>query len=611
MIVELLSLWRKKIIHSFSRQSQSLRKFQKQRHFDKQLVSFLNKSKFPTPKQWRYLSKVLNKKERRHLSILSLILFIAFLSFLISGYWLLTVALPRAGGEYVEGLIGSPRFINPILAQTDADKDLARLVFSGLLKYDKHRQLVPDLAERYEISEDQLVYTFYLKSNIFWHDGESFDADDVIFTIASIQDPEFNSPLSRSFRGISAEKVDEQTVKFTLKETFAPFLGSLIVGILPEHLWYAIPPSNASLTELNRAPIGTGAWKFEKSAKDKTGVIKSYTLVKNTGYYGDQPHLNKIIFKFYGDFISAVDALKSKDVEGLAYLPKDLSAELIKYKNLNYHYLDQPQYTAIFFNQRNNELLKADYIRQAIALSIDKEVIVKDIFNSDGRVAHGPTLPGIGINPEIKVYNYDPNVAVQLLEKNGWPLVATTTEDGLTKQIRIKKSWELRLKLTTVDQPINVKAAELIKISLEQIGFGVDLILVDKSKILQEVINPRGYEALLFAENLGSDPDPFPFWHSSQNEYPGLNLAIFTDRQADKLLEDARKTSDWAERKGKYLEFQKIIAEALPAVFLYNTTYTYPQDKVIKGFDLAGIASPADRFANLSEWFVKTKRVWK
>lgn len=588
-----------------------MRKFQKQHHFDKQLVSFLNKSKFPTFKQWRYLPKILNPKERRRLSILSLIIFVAVLSFLISGYLLLTVAVPKAGGEYVEGLIGSPRFINPILAQTDADKDLSHLIFSGLLKYDKHRQLAPDLAASYEISDDQLIYTFHLKNNIFWHDGENFGADDVVFTIAAIQDPEFNSPLSRGFRGITAEKIDNQTVRFILKEPFAPFLGSLTVGILPEHLWYAVPPSNAGLTELNRAPIGTGAWKFEKSTKDKIGVIKSYTLAKNIGYYGEQSYLNKIIFKFYGDFISAVDALKTKDVEGLAYLPKDLSAELIKYKNLNYHYLDQSQYTAIFFNQRNNELLKTDYIRQAIALSIDKEVIVKDILGSDGRVAQGPTLPGIDINPAIKIYNYDPEAAVQLLEKNGWPLISTTTEDGLTKQIRAKKSWELRLKLTTVDQPTNVKTAELVKISLEQIGFGIDLKLVDKSKILQEVINQRDYELLLFAENLGTDPDPFPFWHSSQNEYPGLNLAIFTDRQADKLLEDARKTNNWEERKIKYLEFQKIIAEALPAVFLYNTTYTYPQDKVIKGFNLSGVASPADRFANISDWFIKTKRVWK
>lgn len=609
--MEQLSSLRKKVLSHFSHQKKSLRRFQKQHHWDKQLVSVLNKSKFPTIRQLRYLPKVLTKQERQKISILSLIIFLALVVFLVNGYFLATVSVPKIGGEYTEGLIGSPRFINPILAQTDVDKDLSRLIFPGLLKYDENRQLVPDLAESYEISEDQLTYTFHLRNDIAWHDGEKFTANDIIFTIASIQDPEFNSPLSRSFIGIIAESVDEHTVRFILKEPFAPFLSLLTVGILPEHLWYVIPPANATLTELNRAPIGTGAWKFDKFSKDRVGVIKSYSLIRNDNYYDNKPYLDRIIFKFYGDFNSAVDALKSKDVQGIAYLPKEFRVDLDKYKNLNYHNLDQPQYTALFFNQNNNEFLKADYVRQVIALAIDKKTIVKDIFNSEGRIADVPSLPGIVVNPDITKYDYDPVAAAALLEKNGWQLTATTTEDGITKQVRQKKDWYLQLKLTTVDQPVNVKTAELIKASLDQIGFDVKLDIIDKSKILQDVIKNRNYESLLFSENLGTDPDPFPFWHSSQNEYPGLNLAIFTNKAADKLLEDARRSSDWNERRDKYLEFQKIIAEELPAISLFNATYTYPQDKSVKGFNLYSIAVPADRFSDLFGWFVKTKRIWK
>jgi len=609
--VELISSWRKKVLDHFSYQKKSLRKFQKRHHWDKQLVGVLNKSKFPSLKQLRYFSKVLTKKERQQISVLFLIILLALGIFLVNGYLLTTVSVPKIGGEYTEGLIGSPRFINPILAQTDVDKDLSHLIFSGLLKYDKNRQLVPDLAQSYDISEDQLTYTFYLKDNIYWHDGQKFSANDIIFTVASIQDPQFNSPLARSFIGIVAEKVDEMTVRFVLKESFGPFLGLLTFGILPEHVWYVIPPSNATLTELNRAPIGTGAWKFDKFSKDRVGVIKSYTLVRNDGYYDGKPYLDKIIFKFYGDFNSAVEALKSKDVSGIAYLPKELSADLEKYKNLNYHNLDQPQYTALFFNQNNNDLLKADYIRQAMAMAIDKKTIVKDIYRNEGRIAEAPSLPGIIVNPDIKKYEYNPEAAVALLEKNGWPMTSTTTPDGITKQIRQKKDWYLQLKLTTVDQPVNILTAELIKVSLEQIGFGVEIEIIDKSKILQDIIKTRSYESLLFSENLGSDPDPFPFWHSSQNEYPGLNLAIFTNSKVDKLLEDARRSNNWDVRRDKYLEFQKIIAEELPAISLFNTTYTYPQDKIIQGFDLSNIAVPADRFSNIFEWFIKTKRIWK
>ena len=221
--MELLSYWREKITNFFSYQKKSLRKFQKQHHLDRQLVSILNKSKFPTLRQLRYLPKILKPQERRQTNILFIITFTAWLIFGVAGYFLATTAVPAPGGEYIESLIGSPRFVNPILAQTDVDRDLVRLIFSGLLKYDEHRQLTTDLAESYDVSSDQLTYTFYLKKNVFWQDSEKFDADDVVFTIASIQDPEFNSPLSRSFRGIIAQKVDENTVNFTLKEPFAPF----------------------------------------------------------------------------------------------------------------------------------------------------------------------------------------------------------------------------------------------------------------------------------------------------------------------------------------------------------------------------------------------------
>jgi len=607
--VSLLSTLAKKLSHSFSQEAKKLKKIKRQHHLDKSLVTGLNKSKFPTIKQIKHLPKVLDNKERKRAKVLTSIIIICAAILLIKGYFTLTVSIPKDGGEYIEGLIGAPSFINPILAQSDADRDLSRLIFSGLLKWDKDRQLVPDLAIDFEVSADQLTYTFHLRQDVAWHDNEPFKADDVVFTVASIQDPEYDSPLSRSFRGVTAEKIDDYTVTFTIGEPFAPFLGLLTFGILPEHLWYSIPPANAQLAELNKAPIGTGAWKFDNFKKDKTGNIKSYTVVQNKNYYGDNPYLKKIIFKFYGDFISAVEALKSKDVQGVAYLPKEFQADLKKNKNIDYHNLIQPQYTAVFFNQRKNNLLATNYIRQALALATNKKKIMSDAFNQEGQIIDGPTLPGIEINPDIKKYNYDPEAAVALLEKNGWQLTATTTSDGITHQVRKKNAWYLEIELTTVDQPETIKTAEIIKESWDQIGVKTNLVIIDRSKILQDTIKPRNYEALLFGENLGSDPDPFPFWHSSQNEHPGLNLAIFTNKTVDKLLEDARKTNNWEERKKNYLEFQKIVAEELPAIFLYNPTYTYPQDQKIKGFDLIGIAVPADRFANINDWYVKTKRI--
>lgn len=608
----LTNFFKKKIEHFFDRQNVKLKKFSQQHHFDRQLVVGLFKKKKLSLKHIKYLPNFLTSGEKRQANIL--IIIIAGAGLLLAGnlFFLFTQSVARSGGEYSEGMVGSPRFINPILSQTNSiDSDLSRLIFSSLVAYDKNQELTPDLAESYDISEDQLVYTFKLKNNVKWHDGENFTANDVVFTVASIQDQEFKSPLGRKFRGVVCEKIDDYTVKFTLKEPFAPFISMLTFGILPEHLWYNIPPANADLNELNKKPVGTGPWAVDSFKKDASGIIKSYTLVPNNDYYGKKPYLSKLIFKFYGDNMSAIDALKNKNIDGISYLPRELRGELWKHNNIIYHELEQPQYSGVFFNQQKNTLLQSAYIRQALALAINKQKIITQVFGGDAKLLDAPILPGIDNNPDIVKYEFNAEGAASLLEKNGWMMTSTTTASGLTEQYRTKKGWDLKIVLTVADQPQYIAAANIIKEGWDQIGVKTVLEIVDKTKIVQDNINGRKYEALLFSENMSSDPDPFAFWHSSQNEYPGANLAIFTNKNVDALLESARKYNNIADRQSKYWEFQKIISSELPVIFLYSPTYTYPQDKAIKGFDVSGISSYSDRFANINEWYVKTKRIIK
>ena len=575
-------------------------------------MASLNESKLPSLRQLRYLPKVFSKPEAMKAQLLILVIVICAIAIGYQARLLMTVAVPIAGGEYAEALIGSPRYINPILSQTnEVDADLSRLIFSSLLRYNTQGEIIPDLAESYEVSEDQLTYTFHLRQNVKWHDGETFKADDIIFTVASIQDPEFKSPLAKTFRQITAEKVDDYTVKFILKEPYAPFLHALTFGILPGHLWYNIPAVNSDLTELNKKPIGTGPWKFDGFKKDQTGVIKSYSLVPSEDYYGEAPYLTRLVFKFYGDFQSAVDAFKSKEVQGIAYLPFDNRIQLKKYKNTNYHELEQPQYSAVFFNQKKNELLAADYIRQAMALAIDKNRIVTEALGGTGRTIDGLILPGIEMSTNTPKYPYDPQQAAEILEKNGWGLRTTTTAEGLSEQIRQKKNLTLAVTLTTANRPQNEAAARIIEQDWERIGIKTTVELVDKDRIIPDVINSRKYEALLFTENIGFDPDPFPFWHSSQSDYPGLNLSLFNDRQADELLEKGRQTTDWEKRTQYYQEFEKIVAQKLPAIFVYSPYYTYVQDNSLQGFGVEKIANSYNRFANIPQWYVRTKRVWK
>jgi len=627
--------------------------FLQQKELDKKLVYTLNKKKIPTLKQLKYLPKVLDKKQQLIAGGLLVLIIVSLGAILVNFFNRNFVALPKPGGEYTIGLIGAPQYINPLLSQTnDVDADIARLVFSGLVKYNNELQLEVDLASGWQISEDQKNYLFTLKDNLKWQDGQPITADDVIFTFQSIKDPEFKSPLLISFRGVEIEKVDEKTVRFVLPEIYPSFLDLLTVGILPSHIWGEIPPVNANLTEYNLKPIGSGPWKFKSLAKDRLGNIKSYTLVANENYYAQRPYLEKINFKFYPDFETAVAALKNHSTNGISFLPKDFKSQLGAQKNLKYYSLSLPQYTAIFFNQKQNESLKDKNVRKALALSINKEEILNKTLQLDGKIIDGPILPvDIQTSPD-KALSFNLDQANKTLDDAGWQKLTaeqyqaylaekeqkaqaekekttagaennnTTTqaepEENLEEEVssaqtfyRKKSDTILEINLTTVNQSENIKAAKLVQQAWEKIGAKVSLQIVEGSKISRDTIKPRNYQALLFGIIVGSDPDPYAFWHSSQIQDPGLNLTSFANRDTDAWLQEARKTNDWEKKTAAYQKFQDTLASETPAIFLYKPTYTYVADQKIKGIGLDRIIVPADRLNDSTEWYVKVKWSWQ
>jgi len=571
-----------------------------QNELDKKIIGKLNKQKMPNWKQFKRLPQTLSGQENILLKILVVIILIS-LGFLIYFNYLKNLSnIPKDGGEFTEGSIGSPLYLNPLLAHTDVDLDLTKLIFSGLLKYNEKLELIPDLADKYEISQDQKTYTFYLKKNIKWHDDEDLTARDIIFTINSILDQDYKSPLYRSFSGISIEQLDDYTVKFILKEPYAGFLNLLTVGIIPQHLWYDIPTVNAKLADLNQKPIGSGPYKFKSLIKEKSGLIKVYTLEKNKNYYAKIPYINKIIFKFYPDYENAVNALTNKEVQNLSYIPKEFIKKFGNKRDINLDNLNLSQYSAIFFNSKNNKLLENKKIREALSYALDKNKILEDVLDNQGQIIDGPILPGfLGYNPNLKKYEYNPQKSLEILAGDGWMLSGEYLK---------KKDQELKITITTVEQTDNLKTASLLKEFWNSIGINVDIQTVPKDQIERDVIDQRNYQILLYGEMIGYDPDLFPFWHSSQKDAPGVNLANYVNRKADQLLEEARLTSDLKIRSQKYEEFQNILIDDLPAIFLYSPTYTYPLSKKIKGFNLQNIANPFDRFINIENWYMKTKK---
>jgi peptide/nickel transport system substrate-binding protein len=567
---------------------------------DQKLLFNLNKRKIPSLAQLKALPQFLNPKEKIIIKTLSGVIGVCLIALGVNFYFSHTVVIPKNGGSYTEGLVGTPQYINPILASyNDVDRDLTQLIFSGLVKINDEGVLMDDLAESHQISPDKKIYTFNLKQNVLWHDGAPLTANDVLFTVTSIQDPEWQSQLKSALGNVQVEKINDYSLRFILKEPVNNFINSLTFGIIPEHAWLSIPSSNAGLAELNKRPIGTGPYKFKTLIKDKNGNIRTLSLIKNDQYYGDLPFINEINFKFYGDYQTASDALANNNIEGLGLLPKEFQAKANKNKNLKFYSLSLPQYTAVFFNTKKSEALKTKDVRQALAYAIDRQTILQQSIDQKGTIINGPILPGfIGYHPDIKKYSQNIEQAKKLLDASGWKI----SDNGIRK----KGNELLEITLTTVEKDEYVKAAEIIKKNWAEIGVSANIDIVSKERIRTDTIEPRSYQALLFGQIIKTDP--YPFWHSSEDASPGANLAVWANAGVDKILEETRGLDDPVVINKKYLEFQDILAENVPAIFLYNPIQTYPVDEKIQGLTTRRISVPADRFSKITDWYINTKR---
>ncbi len=592
---------------------------------------------WPRWRQWRYLTQVLTRREQRLLRVAAVMLLVSALFLANRLYYSFSDIVPATGGEYVEALVGSPQFINPVLAPAnDVDLDITRLVFSGLVRYDQREGFVPDLAERFEVAPDGKTYTFYLRRDVRWHDDQPFTADDVIYTVQAIQNPKIKSPLLGSLAGVIVTKVDSATVRFNLSEPFAPFLSVLTVGILPDHLWSSVSPQQFGLMEYNLKPIGTGPYVFKNLKKDRQGAIHSYTLGAYARYHRGGPYITSLTLKFYGDGNEAADVLKTGSVDGMSFLSAAARANLKKQAGLNFHALVLPHYTALFFNSRKNPRLENNDLRLALATALDTNALVRAVLSDSAVALHGSLLPGTpGYGADDMTTAFDPVAPARRLDALGWKQVsadelrqrdaerrakggdikdvarsAEVTPDPWAEQPLYRESQGtiLSLTLTTVDRPDNQAVALAIQQQWRALGIRTVLEFIPPASIQRDVIEPRNYEVLLFGEILGPDPDPYPFWHSSQQSDGGLNLTSFGSRQIDNLLEEGRKQTDTAKRAQTYRDFGVALAKLAPAIFLYNPLYIYPQSTRIKGLSLERISVPADRFGEVQNWYINTKR---
>lgn len=553
---------------------------------------------------FRKVFSLMGQREKIWLISLGVVAFFSFIWSANNAYTSFTKPIPTVGGEYREGILGQPRFINPLLASTDTDRALVRLVFSGLYKYDGNGQIVPDLAESMpEISENQKQYTIKIKQNAKWHNDKPVTADDVVFTFKTLQDTQYSSPLRSQLQSTLAEKKDDYTITFTLKDVSGPFVHNLTLPLISKAVWENVSPDDFAISEANLKAVGSGPYLIRELNKLPDGSMQSIKLESFANFYTHRSYLDTVRIFFYNNYDDILEALHGKQIQGFGFVPFDQSFFLDRNKkSLATRDLALPQYQAVFFNL-NNKVLSDRYVRVALLYATDKEALIKNVYNGNARMIAGPILPEQVEGIDNKSY-YFPDEARKLLDDSGWKVDQSTG-------IRMKNKVPLEFTITTNDFALNVKAAETLKSQWEAVNARVHLNTVPTKELTESRIRPRQFDALVFAQNIGADPDPFVFWHSSQTKNPGLNLTGFANTTADKFINDARSTTDPTIRAENYRQFQSLVISESPAIFLDQSVYVYTVDKDMKGVGLNTLFDPAYRFYDLQNWYREERRVLK
>jgi peptide/nickel transport system substrate-binding protein len=546
-------------------------------------------------------------------SFLAIVSGIGILSGISQSYM---ITVPAYGGSFSEGIIGTPRFINPVLATSDSssEKALVQLIYSGLLRAGANGELEPDLARKYEISEDGHEYVFTLKNDLVWSDNYPITADDIIFTIQTIQNPSIRSPKKSSWDGVTAEKIDGKTIKFTLKQPYAPFLENLTVGILPKHIWGDLAPEEFVYSSYNNNPIGSGPFKIQEIKQNKSGIPESYALQPFEKFALGKPYLGGITIRFYPNYEKLAEGYLSKEVLAIA-APSPKNVQSLKMPGTQIKTAPLPKFFSVFLNQNQQQLFLDKTVRKALDTAIDKDAIIHDVLLGYAAKAEGPLPAGVagflgGDDADVKKDGYDRiEAAKNILAKDGWKLNPAT--GIMEKTAKKKPTATLHFSLSISEDAELKKTAETIKKAWEKIGARVDLKVYEEGDLLQTVIRPRKYDALLYGEVVGRNPDLFLYWHSSQRFDPGVNIALYANLSADKLLEKAREESDREERAALYQKFQEEVVLDTPAIFLYSPSFIYLVPENIQGVDLSGMSVVSDRFVNAYKWYARTQRVWR
>lgn len=511
---------------------------------------------------------------------------------------------PVAGGIYTEGILGSFTNANPVYATNEVDRTVSKLLFPGLFTHDNENNLVGDLAQSWSLDKTGTVYTVTLKQNLRWQDGEPLTAGDVVFTYQVIQNADAQSPLEGSWKGIEVSASDARTVVFRLPTPLASFLDGVTNGIIPKHKLARVPMVGMRSAAFNtQSPVGAGPFEWRNitvHGSDPSHAEELIGLTASSSYYRGEPKLKSFVVHAFADQDAMISAYRNRQLtamSGLRVLPKALDASSFIVRNFS-----TTAATMVFF-KNNDSLLKDVKLRQALVQSADRGALI-DKLGYRARPVDEPLLRGqLGYDRKYAQQTNNPRQAAKLLDAAGWKLKT----DGF----RAKKSQELSINLTYADSPEYEKVASTLQTQWKAAGIRMNKQPLDEQSFKQALAN-HAYQAVLYGITIGTDPDVFVYWNSSQADTLSgshLNLSEYKSKMADEALDAGRTRNSDNLRVIKYAPFLKQWQKDAPALGLYQPRYLYLTRVHVYNLDRHVVNSPTDRLNNVQDWMIRTARV--
>jgi peptide/nickel transport system substrate-binding protein len=466
---------------------------------------------------------------------------------------------PAYGDALVNGSIGEPSTLIPLLASDSASHDVAGLIYNGLVRYDKNLQLEGELARSWQISGDGLTITFHLRRGVKWHDGHDFTSRDVLYTYRVTIDPKTPTAYAESFKQVkSAEAPDPYTFSVTYARPYAPALESWGMSILPAHL---LEGKDMTKSELSRHPVGTGPYIFKEWIPGQKLVLES-----NPEYFEGRAYVNRYVYRIIPDNSTMFMELKAGGLDMMGLSPvqyqRETGSPRFRERFNKYRY-PAFAYTYLGYNLKN-PLFADKRVRQAISSAINKDEIIHGVLLGMGQIAHGPYKPGTwACNPHIRDFDYNPERARRLLDEAGWKdknSAGVLVKDGKPFQFVI---------ITNQGNAERAKVLQIIQQRLKVVGIEVKPRVIEWAAFLSQYIDKRNFDAVIMGWTIGQDPDLYDVWHSSKTGPKELNFIGYRNSEVDRLLEEGRSTFDMEKRRKCYYRIQEIFAEEQPYTFLY------------------------------------------